>query len=228
MSIKFKYGSDKFVGAGLLLIAAPVIAVAAVAIKRESRGPVFFRQPRLGENGEVFSIWKLRTMTDGADKSGLSTHQEDVRITRVGSILRRSRIDELPQLINVLNGQMSLVGPRPTLPFQYDYYTESEARRVNMRPGMTGWTQVNGGNRLTWDERIEMDVWYVDNWSLWLDIRILVLTIREVCENLLGKKTTYTSVEGGWTRHIPDDPYTNSVTAKFSSRQEVIKPARVP
>lgn len=218
MSIKFKYGSDKIVGAGLLLIAAPVIAVAAVAIKRESRGPVFFRQPRLGENGEVFSIWKLRTMTDGADKSGLSTHQEDVRITRVGSILRRSRIDELPQLINVLNGQMSLVGPRPTLPFQYDYYTESEARRVNMRPGMTGWTQVNGGNRLTWDERIEMDVWYVDNWSLWLDVKIIFMTIQEVVENLIGTRNTYGSVEGGWTRGLSNDPYSHSGRTQFSEK----------
>lgn len=147
---------------------------------------------------------------DGMD-GGLTTHSNDPRITRVGTILRRTRLDELPQLINIVCGDMALVGPRPTLPFQFDHYTETERARVAMRPGMTGWSQINGGNRISWDERILLDVWYVNNWTPQLDLKILVLTAKEVVLNAIGSRSTYIPTGSiGWSRPISPDPYTHS------------------
>jgi len=164
-------------GAGLLLF-WPVFVLIAVCIKFSSRGPVFFLQERAGFRGQPFQILKFRTMVENADRieTGLYVSQNDVRITRVGKILRRFSLDELPQLLHIVTGKMSLVGPRPGLPYHLERYTAEQARRLLMRPGLTGWSQVNGRNLLSWPARIEKDVWYVDNFSLWLDARILFRT----------------------------------------------------
>jgi lipopolysaccharide/colanic/teichoic acid biosynthesis glycosyltransferase len=168
------FGSVLLIGA-----TAPVMAVCAAAIKATSKGPVFFTQPRLGLHGEVFRIIKFRTMVENAatQATGDLTFRGDPRITRVGKVLRDYRLDELPQLFNVLADQMSLVGPRPLLPKYLDAYSERDKRRMEVPPGMTGWQQVNGGSNHTWEERIDYDVWYVDHHSLWLDIRILIKTL---------------------------------------------------
>jgi lipopolysaccharide/colanic/teichoic acid biosynthesis glycosyltransferase len=165
-------------GAGLLLF-WPVFVLIAVCIKFSSRGPVFFLQERVGFRGKPFRILKFRTMVENADRigTGLYVSQNDVRITRVGKILRRFSFDELPQLLHIVTGKMSLVGPRPGLPYHLERYTADQARRLLMRPGLTGWSQVNGRNLLSWPARIEKDVWYVDNFSLWLDARILFRTL---------------------------------------------------
>ena len=164
-------------GAGLLLF-WPVFVLIAVCIKFSSRGPVCFLQERAGFRGMPFQILKFRTMVENADRigTGLYVSQNDVRITRVGKILRRFSFDELPQLLHIVTGKMSLVGPRPGLPYHLERYTPEQARRLLMRPGLTGWSQVNGRNLLSWPARIEKDVWYVDNFSLWLDARILFRT----------------------------------------------------
>jgi lipopolysaccharide/colanic/teichoic acid biosynthesis glycosyltransferase len=164
-------------GAGLLLL-WPVFVLIAVCIKFSSRGPVFFLQERAGFRGKPFRILKFRTMVENADRigTGLYVSQNDVRITRVGKILRRFSFDELPQLLHIVMGKMSLVGPRPGLPYHLERYTPEQTRRLLMRPGLTGWSQVNGRNLLSWPARIEKDVWYVDNFSLWLDARILLRT----------------------------------------------------
>jgi lipopolysaccharide/colanic/teichoic acid biosynthesis glycosyltransferase len=164
-------------GAGLLLF-WPVFVLIAVCIKFSSRGPVFFLQERAGFRGKPFRILKFRTMVENADRigTGLYVSQNDVRITRVGKILRRFSFDELPQLLHIVTGKMSLVGPRPGLPYHLERYTAQQARRLLMRPGLTGWSQVNGRNLLSWPKRIEKDVWYVDNFSLSLDASILLRT----------------------------------------------------
>lgn len=163
------------VGLGL---AAPVLLVAAVAIKLDSRGPVFFRQPRVGLRGELFAMWKLRTMAHNAPPGGIwdPVSGADPRITRVGAFLRRTSLDELPNLFNVLRGQMAIVGPRPTIPEQVAEYTPEQRRRLDVKPGLTGWAQVNGRAALPWEERIVLDVWYVRNRSPALDLRIIVRT----------------------------------------------------
>jgi exopolysaccharide biosynthesis polyprenyl glycosylphosphotransferase len=162
---------------GLILLAIP-FAVIALAIKLHSRGPVFFRQERVGKNGKRFICWKFRTMIEGAVTQGLgvTVAQDDPRITRVGRFLRKWGLDELPQLIHVLHGEMSLIGPRPTFPYQVEQYDGFQRRRLEVKPGLTGWALVNGRNRLMWEERITLDVWYVDHWSLWLDLKILLKT----------------------------------------------------
>jgi lipopolysaccharide/colanic/teichoic acid biosynthesis glycosyltransferase len=164
-------------GAGLLLL-WPVFVLIAVCIKFSSQGAVFFSQERAGFRGKPFRILKFRTMVENADRigTGLYVSQNDVRITRVGKILRRFSFDELPQLLHIVTGKMSLVGPRPGLPYHLERYTPQQSRRLLMRPGLTGWSQVNGRNLLSWPERIEKDVWYVDNFSLSLDARILLRT----------------------------------------------------
>jgi undecaprenyl phosphate N,N'-diacetylbacillosamine 1-phosphate transferase len=164
-------------GAGLLLL-WPVFVMIAICIKFSSRGPVFFLQERAGFRGQPFQILKFRTMVENADRigTGLYVSQNDLRITRVGRILRRFSFDELPQLLQIVSGKMSLVGPRPGLPYHLERYTAEQARRLLMRPGLTGWSQVNGRNLLSWPARIEKDVWYVDNFSLGLDARILFRT----------------------------------------------------
>jgi len=158
-----------------LLVGAPIVAVAAVAIKLTSRGPVIYRQQRVGREGQAFEVYKLRTMRMGADPVGVGTPvlEDDPRVTRVGRFLRRFSLDEIPNLVNVLRGEMAIVGPRPTLAAQVELYTPSQLRRLEVKPGLTGWAQVNGRAGIPWEERIELDVWYVDNRSPRLDLRIL-------------------------------------------------------
>ena len=166
-------------GIGLVL-AAPLLLIAAVAIKLDSRGPVIYRQRRVGKGGQQFEVYKLRTMRLGADPVGVGTPvlEDDPRVTRVGGLLRRFSLDELPNLVNVLRGELAVVGPRPTLAAQVELYTERQRRRLEVKPGITGWAQVNGRAGISWEERIELDVWYVDNHSLALDLRILARTAR--------------------------------------------------
>ena len=158
-----------------LAVSAPLLAAAALAIKLGSRGPVLYRARRVGRGGGEFELLKLRTMHVGNDPVGVGTPvlARDPRVTRVGSLLRRFSFDEIPNLINVLRGEMALVGPRPTLAAQVADYTPHERRRLEVKPGITGWAQVNGRAGIPWSERIELDVWYVDNRSLALDLRIL-------------------------------------------------------
>jgi lipopolysaccharide/colanic/teichoic acid biosynthesis glycosyltransferase len=161
-----------------LLLTSPILACAAIAIKVADRGPILYKQERVGKNGRPFTILKLRTMTVGAEHTGLglSVAHNDSRITVAGSVLRATSVDELPQLINVLRGEMSLVGPRPTVASQVERYNREQLRRLEVKPGLTGWAQISGRNTLSWPERIGLDIWYVDNRSLWLDIKIIART----------------------------------------------------
>jgi len=162
---------------GLVLLAVP-FAVIAVLIKLDSPGPVFFRIERVGQNGKPFVPWKFRTMVAGAPNMGLGLNvsESDSRITRLGNFLRNSSIDELPQLINVLRGEMSLVGPRPTFAHQVAHYDDSQRRRLLAKPGVTGLAAIKGRNSISWEQRFEWDLWYVDHWSFGLDLKILVIT----------------------------------------------------
>ena len=177
-------GMPRWADAGLaaagLVLLSPVLALAAAAIKLDSRGPVLYRQRRAGLGGRPFDLLKLRTMHPGADPVGVGTPvlEGDPRVTRVGSFLRRFSLDELPNLCNVLRGELAIVGPRPTIQSQVDAYTDEQRRRLEVKPGLTGWAQVNGRTSLPWPERIELDVWYVDNRSAGLDLRILARTVR--------------------------------------------------
>ena len=177
-----------------LVVGAPVLGLAALGIKVEDRGPVFYRQTRVGKGGEDFELVKLRTMVVGAERrgAGYAVNEGDPRITRVGAVLRRLSLDELPQLWNVLRGDMSLVGPRPTLRYQVEQYDERQRRRLDVKPGITGWAQVNGRAALPWPERIELDLWYVEHRSPWLDLKILARTPLA----LIGG--TYKGDTGGW------------------------------
>jgi lipopolysaccharide/colanic/teichoic acid biosynthesis glycosyltransferase len=161
-----------------LVLASPVLLAAAIAIKLSGRGPVLYRQPRVGRDGVIFELFKLRTMRQGADPVGVGTAviAEDPRVTRVGRFLRRFSLDELPNLLNVLRGEMRIVGPRATLPAQVELYTPQQLRRLELRPGVTGWAQIHGRAGISWEERIELDVWYVEHRSLGLDLRILART----------------------------------------------------
>ena len=165
-------------GAGLLL-AAPVLLVAALAIRLETPGSPIYRQRRVGRDGREFDVLKLRTMVQGAEHqgAGLAIEAGDARITKVGALLRRTSIDELPNLVNVVRGEMSVIGPRPTVPSQVARYSERQRGRLAVKPGLTGWAQVNGRASLSWDERIELDLWYIEHRSLRLDARILARTI---------------------------------------------------
>lgn len=162
----------------ILMIISPLLIACAIAVKLTSKGPVLYLQERIGEKGKPFTIFKFRTMEEGAEKKGLGllVTKEDSRITSVGQFLRRWSIDEFPQLLNVLRGEMSLVGPRPTLGYQVEQYDDFQKRRLEMPPGMTGLATVKGRNLLSWNERIEYDVWYVDNYTFWLDIKIILAT----------------------------------------------------
>ena len=163
-----------------LVLTAPLVLIAAAAIKLDSQGPVIYRQRRVGRDGQQFQVYKLRTMRPGADPVGVGTPvlEDDPRVTRVGRLLRRFSLDETPNLVNVLRGELAIVGPRPTLPAQVELYTERQRRRLEVKPGITGWAQVNGRAGIPWEERIELDIWYVDNRSLALDVRILARTAR--------------------------------------------------
>jgi len=182
-------------GAGLsLIIAGPLLSAAAAAIKLEDGGPVLYRQRRVGLDGKEFELLKLRTMVVGAEHqgAGVAVNRGDPRITQVGRVLRRLSLDELPQLWNVLRGDMSLIGPRPTLAYQVERYTPRQRRRLEVKPGLTGWAQVHGRASLPWSERIELDVWYVEHRSSWLDLKILLRTPFA----LFGG--TYKGDTGGW------------------------------
>jgi lipopolysaccharide/colanic/teichoic acid biosynthesis glycosyltransferase len=173
-------GVDIAASAAVLVVATPVLALAAVAIKLTSRGPVLYRQPRAGLHGQTFEVIKLRTMVQGAEfiGAGLAVDAGDARITRVGALLRRASLDELPNLVNVLRGEMSLIGPRPTLLSQVELYDERQRRRLDVKPGITGWAQVNGRAALPWSERIELDIHYVEHRCARLDVAILWRTLR--------------------------------------------------
>jgi lipopolysaccharide/colanic/teichoic acid biosynthesis glycosyltransferase len=187
---------DIVVASCALIVSSPVVAMAMVAVRLESRGPVIYRQRRVGLNGRTFDVIKLRTMVDGAEHigAGLAVNENDSRITRVGALLRRSSIDELPNLLNVLRGEMSLIGPRPTLPAQVEQYTERQRGRLAVKPGITGWAQVNGRATLPWSERIELDLYYIEHRSPALDARILWRTVAMV----LGGSGLYKGQAGGW------------------------------
>ena len=206
-------------GAGVgLALASPVLAAAAVAIKLEDGGPVLYRQRRVGKDGEEFDLLKLRTMIVGAERQGAgwAVDEGDPRITRVGRVLRRLSLDELPQLWNVLVGEMSLIGPRPTLAYQVERYTPRQRRRLEVKPGITGWAQVHGRARLPWDERIELDVWYVENRSPWLDLKIVAKTPGALFGGIYKGQT------GGWgTKSALNSPRPDS---NGSSRLPTRKP----
>ena len=181
--------------AGLgLVVAGPVLAAAALAVKLEDSGPLLYRQTRVGKDGRDFEVLKLRSMVVGAERqgAGFAVDRGDTRITRVGRLLRRTSIDELPQLWNVVRGDMSVIGPRPTLRYQVDRYDERQLHRLDVRPGLTGWAQTHGRATLPWAERIELDLWYVEHRSPRVDLAILARTPLA----LLGG--TYKGATGGW------------------------------
>jgi sugar transferase EpsL len=174
-----KRAFDVILASLMIVILSPVLLVTAVVVRITLGRPVLFRQTRPGLRGELFELRKFRTMTDARDQTGQLAPDEQ-RLTKFGSWLRRSSLDELPELFNVVKGDMSLVGPRPLLVEYLPLYTPEQARRHEVRPGITGWAQINGRNAISWDEKLRLDVWYVDNRSLWLDIKILALTVVRV------------------------------------------------
>jgi lipopolysaccharide/colanic/teichoic acid biosynthesis glycosyltransferase len=189
--------ADLVIAALGLLVTSLLLLVVAVAIRLESPGPVIYRQRRVGKDGVIFELFKLRTMREGADPVGVGTAVtgDDPRVTRVGRFLRRYSLDELPNLINVLRGEMRIVGPRATLPAQVELYTPRQLRRLDLRPGVTGWAQIHGRAGIPWEERIELDVWYVEHRSLALDLKILARTPRALL---------------GGTGNVAPDPYAGS------------------
>jgi lipopolysaccharide/colanic/teichoic acid biosynthesis glycosyltransferase len=187
---------DVAIAGAALVVGSPVLALSALAVKVTSRGPALYRQTRVGKDGADFELLKLRTMVVGAESqgAGFSVDRGDPRITAVGRALRRLSLDELPQLWNVVRGDMSVIGPRPTLRYQVERYSDRQRLRLAVKPGITGWAQVHGRAALPWDERIELDVWYVEHRSPALDVRILAKTPFA----LFGG--TYKGATGGWRR----------------------------
>lgn len=166
-----------------LIILSPLLIVTALAIKLESKGPVIFKQQRLGKNGKIFNIYKFRSMAVGAEKGGVYSTKNDTRVTRVGKFIRATSIDEFPQFFNIIKGDMSIIGPRPTLtyhPWKLEEYTTEQKKRFNVRPGVTGWAQINGRKDVPWDRRIEYDIEYVENLSFSFDLKIFLKTIGKV------------------------------------------------
>ena len=180
----------------LLVVASPLLLTAIIAIRLESPGSPIYKQRRIGKDGEAFELLKLRTMVTGAEHigAGLAVNEGDPRITRIGALLRRFSLDELPNLINVLRGDLAIVGPRPTIQAQVDQYTDRQRRRLEARPGLTGWAQVNGRASLPWPERIELDIWYLEHATLRLDLKILVLSARMA----ITGHGLYRGETGGW------------------------------
>jgi lipopolysaccharide/colanic/teichoic acid biosynthesis glycosyltransferase len=191
-----KRALDIAIALPLAILSSPLVALLALAIRLESPGDPIYRQVRVGKDGRVFEIYKLRTMVSGAEFSGagLAIAEGDSRITRLGALLRRYSLDELPNLWNVVRGEMSVVGPRPTLRHQVDHYTARQRGRLAVKPGITGWAQINGRASLPWPERIEMDLWYVQHRSLFLDLRILARTLGLVVRG----SGLYKGATGGW------------------------------
>jgi len=199
--LRAKRAFDLLTGSALLLLASPLLAAVAAAIRLDTPGPALFRQTRLGQGGRPFAILKFRTMLHGSTHlgTGLETSRDDFRITRVGRVLRNLRLDELPQLCNVVRGEMSLVGPRPLLPEFLPYYSALDRRRLEAPAGMTGWQQVRGAGRHSWRERVALDVWYVDHRSLALDLWILALTAA-----VLVRASTAYAPDGSQQSGLPD------------------------
>jgi lipopolysaccharide/colanic/teichoic acid biosynthesis glycosyltransferase len=187
---------DIVVAAAALIASAPIVVLAVLAIRLESKGDALYRQRRVGRDGQEFDVLKLRTMVHGAEHigAGMAVSAGDARITRVGAFLRRTSIDELPNLVNVLRGEMSIIGPRPTIPVQVARYTERQRGRLAVRPGITGWAQVRGRASLPWSERIELDLWYIEHRSWRLDLEILRRTVAV----LLGGAGLYKGDKGGF------------------------------
>ena len=179
-----------------LVLSSPLLLLAIVAIRLESKGSPIYRQRRVGKDGQPFEMLKLRTMVAGAEfmGAGLAINAGDPRVTRIGRLLRRLSLDELPNLVNVVRGEMAIVGPRPTIQAQVDQYTDRQRRRLEVKPGITGWAQVNGRASLPWEKRIELDVWYVDHRSALLDLRILARTALM----LVTGHGLYKGETGGW------------------------------
>jgi lipopolysaccharide/colanic/teichoic acid biosynthesis glycosyltransferase len=196
LSSRRKRALDVLLGSVAFVLTAPALAVTAVAIRLETHGHAIYRQRRVGRNGRPFLLFKLRTMVSGAEHigAGLAVDAGDARITRLGAWLRRTSFDEVPNLVNVLRGHMSLVGPRPTVQVQVDRYSDRQRRRLDALPGITGWAQVNGRASLPWHERIELDLWYIEHASLRLDLRILVRTARMAVTGA----GLYRGETGGW------------------------------
>ena len=182
----FKRLADVIMALAILIIASPILLLIAIAIKIDSKGPILFKQVRLGRGAKEFYIYKFRTMIVGAEAGGVYSDNTDSRVTRVGRFLRKTSLDELPQVINILVGQMSFIGPRPPLtyhPWTVDKYTDEQRRMFDVRPGITGWAPVNGRRTVEWNKRIELNVWYVDNISFALDFKIFFMTIFKVLRN---------------------------------------------
>ncbi|MEM9507967.1 MAG: sugar transferase [Cyanobacteria bacterium P01_E01_bin.35] len=170
---------DRLLSAIMLLILAPFILILAIAIYFNMGGPVIFAQPRGGKNNSTFTFYKFRTMTDEKDSQG-KLLPDMKRLTPLGQFLRQTSLDELPQLWNILRGDMSFVGPRPFIAVYLERYTPEQARRHSVTPGITGWAQINGRNSITWEEKFQLDLWYIDHWSLWLDLKILAQTVSKI------------------------------------------------
>jgi lipopolysaccharide/colanic/teichoic acid biosynthesis glycosyltransferase len=187
---------DVLLAGSALAVASPLMLLAVLAIRLESRGGALYRQRRVGRDGRPFDVIKLRTMVTGAEHmgAGLAVSEGDTRITRVGRLLRRTSLDEVPNLVNVLRGDMAIVGPRPTVPVQVDRYTERQRGRLAIKPGITGWAQVHGRTELPWDERIELDLWYIEHRTWRLDLQILWRTARMV----LGGQGLYRGDAPAW------------------------------
>jgi lipopolysaccharide/colanic/teichoic acid biosynthesis glycosyltransferase len=199
-----------------LIIASPVLLAAALAIRLGSRGPVIYRQRRVGQGGEIFELWKLRTMKKGADPVGVGTAviDDDPRVTLAGRVLRRFSLDELPNLVNVLRGEMAIVGPRATLPAQVELYTPRQRRRLELKPGVTGWAQIHGRTAIPWEERIELDVWYVEHRSLALDLRILARTPRVLLGGVGG------SAPDPYAGSPPDSPLRQAAEREQGAKRD--------
>jgi lipopolysaccharide/colanic/teichoic acid biosynthesis glycosyltransferase len=195
MSHRVNRATDVVIAGGALVLTSPFLGLAALAVKLEGGGPVIFRQTRVGRDGHDFELLKLRTMVLGAETmgAGYAINEGDTRITRAGRILRKLSLDELPQLWNVVRGEMSIVGPRPTLRYQVERYDARQRRRLDVKPGVTGWAQIHGRAALPWAERIELDVFYVEHRTPLLDLKILART------PLALFKGTYKGATGGWT-----------------------------
>ena len=196
----FKRFFDILISLIALIVALIPMLFVAIAIKLESKGPVIFKQERVGKNGKVFHIYKFRSMYVGSEKtgSGVYSGKGDKRVTKVGRFLRATSLDEIPQFFNLLKGDMSFIGPRPPLtyhPWKWEEYTEEQKRMFSVRPGMTGWTQVHGRKDVEWNKRIELNVWYVDNLSFWLDVKIIFMTIVKVFSNADNSNTKETVVK---------------------------------
>lgn len=191
---------DTVIALCALLVLSPFLIITALAIKFESPGPIIFKQQRLGRWGKPFIIYKFRSMCQNAERkgSGVYSYKGDARVTKVGKIIRATSIDELPQLINILKGDMALIGPRPALtyhPWSFGQYTEHQRHMFNVLPGVTGWAQVNGRKEVPWPERIELNVWYAKNISMWLDIKIFFMTILKVATNDNNKNIDETGIK---------------------------------